>query len=148
MAIAFHKNYNSPSQIVKLLQDRGLIIEDTTSVIKDLINIGYYRFSAYLYPFLATPKDAQIFKPQSKFETALSLPPVEPRRMTLPWITFAPTTKRFYFNLCIIKYFIDRISGRNDFTHRLQNLLTTYSMVDNRAMGFPQQWQNEPLWRD
>lgn len=77
-----------------------------------------------------------------------AIPPVEPRRMTLPWITFAPTTKRFYFNLCIIKYFIDRISGRNDFTHRLQNLLTTYSMVDNRAMGFPLQWQNEPLWRD
>ena len=299
MAIAFHKNYNSPSQIVKLLQDRGLIIEDITSAIKDLINIGYYRFSAYLYPFLATPKDAQIFKPKSKFETALSLyhfdqslrsmvfneiagievairsalanivaketgnkfwmtdastyrnqdrflktmavidkelngsreefiehfkykysnpyppawmlveilpmgvlnhiynnmadnalrkkiaahfsltapvfsswltiiiltrnacchharvwnkenaiPPVEPRRMTVPWITSAPTTRRFYFNLCIIKYFLDRISGKNDFTHRLQNLLTTYPMVDNRAMGFPQQWRNEPLWRD
>lgn len=73
MAIAFHKNYNSPAQIVWLLQDRGLIIEDITSAIKDLMNIGYYRFSAYLYPFLATPKDTQIFKPQSKFEAALSL---------------------------------------------------------------------------
>lgn len=297
MATSFHKHYNSPSQIVELLQDRGLIIEDTTSATKQLVNIGYYRFSAYLYPFLSIPKEAQMFKPQSRFETALSLyhfdqelrsmifsgiaeievairsalanivakdtgnmfwmtdasmyrdesrfqktlaiidkelngtqeefiehfkhkysnpyppawmlveilpmgvlnhiysnmadnalrkkiaahfslavpvfsswltiviltrnacchharvwnkenaiPPVEPRRMILPWITSIPTPRRFYFNICIIKYFLDRINDNNVMAYRLQNLLATYPMVDTRAMGFSQHWQNEPLW--
>lgn len=73
MATLFHKHYNSPSQIIALLKDRGLIVEDTTSATCQLMNIGYYRFSAYLYPFLASPKSEQQFKPQSKFHTALSL---------------------------------------------------------------------------
>lgn len=298
MAIPFHKYYNSPYQIITLLQERGLTIENGTSAIKQITNIGYYRFSAYLYPFLEIPKDAQSFKPHSKFETALSLYrfdqnlrsivfseiaeievairsalanitatetgdifwmtnascyrnserfqktisiinkelkgsqeefiahfkqkysnpyppawmlveimpmgvlnhiysnladnglrkkiaahfsltvpvfsswmttiiltrnacchhsrvwnkenailPAEPRRMTLPWIGSAPTTKRFYFNLCIIKYFIDRINENNKFTQTLQYLFNTYPMVDAKAMGFPLKWETEPLWQ-
>ena len=73
MATSFHKHYNSPFQIIELLQKRGLIIDDIFSAAKQLTNIGYYRFSAYLYPFLLTPKEAQMFKPQSKFNVALSL---------------------------------------------------------------------------
>ncbi len=73
MATSFHKHYNSPSQIVALLQSRGLVINDTLLATKQLTNIGDYRFSAYLYPFLLAPKDAQMFKPKSKFDTALSL---------------------------------------------------------------------------
>lgn len=299
MATPFHKHYYSPVKIIELLQDRGLIIEDTMSATKQLINIGYYRFSAYLYPFLSTPKEGQIFKPQSKFETALSLyhfdqelrsmvfseiaeievairsalaniiaketcnifwmtdasmyrnqdrflktlaiidkeldgtqeefiehfrhkysnqyppawmlveilpmgvlnhiysnlkdnalrkniaahfsltvpvfsswltviiltrnacchharvwnkenaiPPVEPRKMSKPWITYTSTTRRFYFNLCIIKYFLDRIKGNNMMAYRLRHLLSAYPIVDIRAMGFSEHWQKEPLWHD
>lgn len=298
MATLFHKHYNSPSQIIELLKDRGLIVEDTTSATKQLMNIGYYRFSAYLYPFLASPKSEQQFKPQSKFNTALSLylfdqelrslvfgkiakieiairsalanivaketsnmfwmtdvsmyrsherfqktlaiinkelngtqeefighfkrkysnpyppawmlveilpmgvlnhiysnlkdnvlrkkiaahfsltvpvfsswltiviltrnacchhsriwnkenaiPPVEPRRMTLPWVTMIPTSKRFYFNLCIIKYFLDRINEDNQMATNLSDLLAAFPMVDIAAMGFPTHWQDEPVWK-
>ena len=28
----------------------------------------------------------------------------------------------------------------------LQVLLAEYPMIDIRAMGFPMNWQNEPLW--
>lgn len=77
-----------------------------------------------------------------------AIPPVEPRRMTLPWITSVPTTRRIYFNLCIIRYFISRIDCKNNFTEALQNLLAAYPMVDLKAMGFPLQWKNEPLWQD
>lgn len=298
MTTSFHKHYKSPFQIVELLQNRGLIIEDTMSATKELTNIGYYRFSAYLYPFLSTPKEVQIFKPKSKFETALSLyhfdqelrsmvfseiaeieiairsalaniatketgntfwmtdastyrnqvrfqktlaiidkeldgtqekfiehfrhkysdpyppawmlveilpmgvlnhiysnmadnvlrkkiaahfsltvpvfsswltiiiltrnacchhariwnkenaiPPVEPRRMSWPWIASMPPTKRFYFNLCIIKYFLDRINSNNMMAYRLRNLLAAYPMADTKAMGISEYWENEPLWQ-
>ena len=67
MATSFHKHYCSPSQIIDLLQNRGLLIDDTSSATRQITNIGHYRFSAYLYPLLATPKENQTFKPQSKF---------------------------------------------------------------------------------
>lgn len=297
MATLFHKHYNSPTQIVELLQGRGLIVEDATSAARQLMNIGYYRFSAYLYPFLASPKSEQMFKPQSKFKTAFflylfdqelrslifgkiakieiairsalanivaektgnmfwmtdasmyrdtkrfqktlaiidkelsgtqeefvshfkrkysnpyppawmlveilpmgvlnhiysnlkdnalrkkiaahfslavpvfsswlttviltrnacchharvwnkenAIPPIEPRRMTFPWITMIPLSKRFYFNLCIVKYFLDRIDEENQMTADLSGLFASFPMVDIVAIGFPKQWQDEPLW--
>lgn len=298
MTELFHKNYNSPSQIIELLKIRGLIVEDTISATQYLMNIGYYRFSAYLYPFLTIPKKEHQFKPQSNFETALSLyffdqelrtcvfgeiakvevavrsalanivaketgnifwitdaamyrnleryqktlaiiekelnatqeefiehfkhkysnpyppawmlveilpmgvlnhiysnlannalrkkiaahfslpvpvfsswlttiiltrnacchhsriwnkenaiPPVEPRRMSLPWVSTTPSSKRFYFNLCIIKFFIDRIDADNIMRFKLAKLLASYPLVDIRAMGFPNNWQEETLWQ-
>jgi abortive infection bacteriophage resistance protein len=33
------------------------------------------------------------------------------------------------------------------FTQKLKDLLAQYPTIDIRAMGFPDDWQNEPLWR-
>ncbi len=30
---------------------------------------------------------------------------------------------------------------------KLQSLLDLFPEIDLRAMGFPEDWQNEPLWR-
>lgn len=32
-------------------------------------------------------------------------------------------------------------------TDKLKTLLTAYPEIDVVAMGFPQGWENEPLWR-
>lgn len=72
MATLFHKQYNSPEQLIQLLQSRGLVI-DCPNAAQKLRRIGYYRFSAYLYPFLMIPKKYQMFKPSSHFLSALSL---------------------------------------------------------------------------
>lgn len=32
-------------------------------------------------------------------------------------------------------------------TNKLRNLLIEYPEIDIRAMGFPQNWQNEDLWK-
>ncbi len=42
-----------------------------------------------------------------------SLIPMEPNRMIRPWITLSTDRLRIYFNLCIIKYFINIISPQN-----------------------------------
>ena len=36
--------------------------------------------------------------------------------------------------------------ANNDMLEHLQALLAEYPMIDTRAMGFPQNWQDEPLW--
>jgi abortive infection bacteriophage resistance protein len=54
--------------------------------------------------------------------------------------------KRVYFRICIIKYLLFTVSPNNRFTEKLKSLLAEYPTVDIRAMGFPANWQNEPLW--
>ena len=59
--------------MVELLKDRGLTIDDPQRTEHYLRNIGYYRLSAYMYPFLQSPKEAHRFKQGSKFQYALNL---------------------------------------------------------------------------
>ena len=69
----YSKTYSSPSQLVSLLQSRGLFIENATRTENYLHHIGYYRFSAYLYPLLTTPKENHVFKPGATFNQALDM---------------------------------------------------------------------------
>lgn len=69
----FHKTYQSPTDIVALLQRRGLDIENPKSAEHYIRNIGYYRLSAYLYPLLKMPKEAHLYKAGCSFQDALNL---------------------------------------------------------------------------
>jgi abortive infection bacteriophage resistance protein len=65
-----------------------------------------------------------------------------------PWINPAITDmKRVYFRICIIKYLLFTVSPNNTFTQKLKSLLTEYPTIDIKAMGFPVNWQQEPLWK-
>jgi abortive infection bacteriophage resistance protein len=65
-----------------------------------------------------------------------------------PWINPAITDmKRVYFRICIIKYLLFTVSPNNTFTQKLKSLLTGYPTIDIQAMGFPANWQSEPLWK-
>ena len=69
----YTKTYSSPAQLVTLLQSRGLLVEDVARTENYLRHIGYYRFSAYLYPLLITPKENHVFKPGATFNQALDM---------------------------------------------------------------------------
>ena len=56
------------------------------------------------------------------------------------------TNKRIYFRICIIKYLLFTVSPNNRFTEKLKSLLAEYPTVDILAMGFPVDWESEPLW--
>ncbi|MBR5350065.1 MAG: Abi family protein [Prevotella sp.] len=295
--VTFSKEYMYPSDLVLLLQKRGLIIEDTTKAKSYLQHIGYYRLSAYMHPFLQIPKSHHSFKPGTSFRNIMilyrfdkklrllifneiekievavrsaivnsgceitgnpfwildkqnfinltkhrqmirlideefrrsredfivhfkrtytdnyppawilceilpfgvltnlysnirnmqlkkavahtfslqvapfiswltivtltrnscchharvwnkqnSILPMVPKRMQQPWITLPTDMLRIYFDLCIIKYFLNIISPQNDMTDKLKKLLTTFPEVDIAAMGFPSDWLKEPLW--
>ena len=64
------------------------------------------------------------------------------------WIT--PLMKNFdklYPQLCYLQYLLHVITPQNDFSTKLKSLLAEHTNVDILAMGFPRNWQNEPLWR-
>ena len=69
----YTKTYSSPSQLVSLLQSRGLQVANVARAENYLRHIGYYRFSAYLYPLLTTPKENHVFKSGAAFDQALDM---------------------------------------------------------------------------
>lgn len=68
------------------------------------------------------------------------------REMTRPWITIASDKRRIYYNICIIKYFLDIVSPNNDLLNKMKRLFDDYPEIDLNALGFPKGWETEPLW--
>ena len=77
--------------------------------------------------------------------------PIKPN-MTTPlrgnWVT-PPIGNydKLYSQLCYLQYLLNVIRPNNDFTQRLHALLSDHPNVDIAAMGFPLNWQDQPLWR-
>ena len=298
MTVNFDQSYTSPESIIGILYERDLNIDDQFLAVDILRNVGYYRFSAYLYPFLTLPKERHLFKQGSHFSRAWELyrfdkklrmllfneiekievalrstvanmvaeetgnifwmtdgslfanedkfkktmalvdkelksskedfikhfknkysndyPPawmlVEilplgivtriydnladnalrkkiAARFLLPvpvfsswitiitlvrntcchhsrvwnkenaitpmllkktpfrWISKQISPNRTFYDVCILKWFIHIISPENDMKGHLKNLLSDFPHVDIAAMGFPQKWEEEPLWK-
>ena len=73
MKTSYVKPYSSPEQIVQILKSRGMLIKDEHKVENYLMNIGYHRLSAYIYPFYKNPKSDLILKEGTTFEQVLTL---------------------------------------------------------------------------
>ena len=71
--VPYTKPAKSPKDLVIQLKQRGLIIKDEMRAERYLDNIGYYRLSAYMYPFLKDPKTAHQYKPGVTFDQVLRL---------------------------------------------------------------------------
>lgn len=52
-----------------------------------------------------------------------------------------------WFILSMVIYLMNTINPKHSIQSRFQELLTKYPNIDTRAMGFPDGWQFEPLWR-
>lgn len=69
-------------------------------------------------------------------------------RMRQRWITnFRFPADRLYPQLCCIAYWLNSINPENTFTDDFKSLLAKYPDVQTSMMGFPDDWQNEPLWQ-
>lgn len=73
--------------------------------------------------------------------------PNDMRRMTRPWITLSADKRRVYYNMCIIKYFLDVFSPNNNMLYKMNNLFSQFPEIDLAALGFPKGWTNETLWQ-
>lgn len=74
--------------------------------------------------------------------------PNDMKGMTRPWICLPTDKRRVYYNICIIKFFLDIISPANGFLEKLHCLFKDYPEVDIASLGFPKGWELEPLWRN
>ena len=54
---------------------------------------------------------------------------------------------RFYFVLAMITYLLNVINPGHSLKHKFDFLLEKYPMIDLKALGFPENWEKEPLWK-
>lgn len=73
--------------------------------------------------------------------------PQLPHRLRNNWIDKPAPCEKLYAQLCCIAYLLDMILPGNLFKSGLKSLVARYPVVDTRAMGFPDLWQEEPLWK-
>lgn len=76
-----------------------------------------------------------------------AIQPAIPNSPAGEWITQPTDSMRAYFDLCIIKYFLNVISPNNNMQSKLTWLFIRFPEIDLQALGFPQGWEMEPLWR-
>lgn len=76
-----------------------------------------------------------------------SMNPTIPNRITRPWITLPTDPLKVYHDICIIKYLLDVVNPNNDLLAKLRWLFVDFPEIDLKAMGFPDGWELEPLWR-
>ena len=78
-----------------------------------------------------------------------SMIPQIPQAMQSAWIvnTDFDNTK-LYPLLCCVVYWLGSIYADHTFTQKFKALLKACPNVDVSAMGFPENWENEPLWKN
>lgn len=73
--------------------------------------------------------------------------PQLPAKLKLPWINpLDSISPKIYPQLCSLTYLQNVIHPGNNFVKKLKKLFTAHPNVDLRAMGFPTDWEEQPLW--
>lgn len=64
------------------------------------------------------------------------------------WVDIAGLdTNKLYAVVSCVAYWLDSIGYGDSFKTKLKSLISQYSQVDPTAMGFPTDWESQPLWR-
>jgi abortive infection bacteriophage resistance protein len=88
----------------------------------------------------------------------MRIQPIVPRSHRNPFINqnkeFSPETglskslnNKTYFILSMVIYLLNVINPKHKVQLKFNELLIKYPNIDVRAMGFPENWQNESLWK-
>lgn len=75
--------------------------------------------------------------------------PQLPKKLSSAWINnTAIQQEKLYSQLCCINYLLNGFDNSIQFSSKIQLLLEQYPNIDISAMGFPERWREEPLWKN
>lgn len=77
----------------------------------------------------------------------LPLSVMSPKNTEFAWLDCELDNSRTFFRISMIKYLLFSVSPSNSYKSKLITLLTEFPSIDINAMGFPQDWQEQPLWK-
>lgn len=78
-------------------------------------------------------------------------PPMIPsqRNISGKWVSLLPDASKFnrgYLAFVIIRYLLQFIQPTSHFPQKLKQLLIDYPDVNNKSIGFPQNWETDTFW--
>jgi abortive infection bacteriophage resistance protein len=146
MKVNYTKTCTLPQDLIILLRSRGLSIHDEQHAVSYLTNIGYFRLSAYFYPLLKEPKTDHKYKDGATFDLALDMYRFDRKLRLLLFneIEKIEVAIRSAMNNWISDGLKD-IFWMTEAKH-FNNPFFFAKRLDIKAMGFPTNWQSEPLW--
>ncbi len=65
------------------------------------------------------------------------------------WIKDVPKQhefQRLYVHMCIMKYLLNTIIPNNTFADEIESLFKEYDLINQKTLGFKNDWQEEELW--
>lgn len=80
----------------------------------------------------------------------LGVRPELPKKPAFPWpeqLGRPGAHNRMFPVLCILNHLMRQVSPHTSWDTRLHELLAEFPEVNLRAMGFPQDWQQDPFWQ-
>lgn len=78
----------------------------------------------------------------------MSITPQIPSSPTNSWLNNTRVVNnRAYYILSMMLYMLQSVDKKHQFIFRLKLLLKKYPNIDITAMGFPADWEKEPLWK-
>jgi abortive infection bacteriophage resistance protein len=77
----------------------------------------------------------------------LSIRPRIPRTPHNRWLSQNTGNGKAFFTLSIVIYFLNTVNPKHTFPSKFKKLLDKYPNVDVGAMGFPDDWEDEELWK-
>jgi abortive infection bacteriophage resistance protein len=79
----------------------------------------------------------------------ITIIPIFPQKPIDLWVEQGSFSEphKLYASLCCIRYFLNRISPGNNFGQKIGDLLDLFPTSNLSAMGFPKDWESEPLWK-
>lgn len=79
---------------------------------------------------------------------AMSIQPQIPRKPRKQWLNNTQiANNKSYFILSMVAYLLQTINPHNTFNIKVKSLLDKYPNVHTKALGFPDNWIEEPLWK-
>lgn len=78
-----------------------------------------------------------------------TLKPQLPQKLPMSWVSNASFIKqnKLYAQLCVLAYMEQTITPSSTFKDNIISLIQAHPSIDISAMGFPKDWQTEPLWQ-
>ncbi len=82
------------------------------------------------------------------WDRTFPIQPQTPDKMPNAWLTdFSFRQQTLYPQLCCVVYWLNAIYPDNTLAGDLKGLIRKYPSVNPRLMGFPESWEEEPLWK-
>jgi abortive infection bacteriophage resistance protein len=80
----------------------------------------------------------------------LGIRPELPKKTGFPWplaLLQQGQHPRIFSVLCILNHLMRQVSPHTSWDRRLRDLMQEFPNVSQRAMGFPQDWHQDPFWQ-